>query len=203
MMLLRETMEMSEAVRCINTERPLTHSLDFTEEGLAMKATRTCSIDGCDRGGGIVRGLCGTHYERWRRNGTTADPQPRFCVIEGCGGKHKARGWCEMHYNRWASHGDPLVTKTGTEHYKWTGDAASYHAVHARVKAKRGPASLHLCQHCAQQAANWAYDHQDPNEKQCLRRGHETPYSVDPSHYMPLCSSCHKRFDLARKKMAQ
>ena len=29
-------------------------------------AQRTCSLNGCERGGKIVRGLCRVHYERWR-----------------------------------------------------------------------------------------------------------------------------------------
>jgi hypothetical protein len=28
-----------------------------------------CSISGCGKGGRIIRGLCGTHYQRWRKHG--------------------------------------------------------------------------------------------------------------------------------------
>ena len=36
-------------------------------------AQRTCSIEGCVRPR-KSRGWCNTHYERWRRHGTTTDP---------------------------------------------------------------------------------------------------------------------------------
>ena len=34
-------------------------------------ATRTCTIDGCRRGGQITRGLCSTHHSRMTRHGST------------------------------------------------------------------------------------------------------------------------------------
>ena len=58
----------SEAARWWNTERPLTHSLDSTEEGIAMQATRPCSADGCDRPT-YCKGLCTMHYQRQRNYG--------------------------------------------------------------------------------------------------------------------------------------
>jgi hypothetical protein len=30
---------------------------------------RRCSIDGCEKSQNLVRGMCGTHYQRWRRQG--------------------------------------------------------------------------------------------------------------------------------------
>lgn len=41
-----------------------------------MKATRVCSIEGCDKPAS-ARGWCGTHWARWRSRGTTDDPPPR------------------------------------------------------------------------------------------------------------------------------
>ena len=53
-----------------NTHRSLTHSLDYGKEGLAVNATRTCSIDGCfDPHKG--HGLCNRHLIRLRHTGTT------------------------------------------------------------------------------------------------------------------------------------
>lgn len=49
--------------------RGLTHHLLSQEGGLAMKATRICSIPGCDRPE-HGRGLCNTHYVAARREGT-------------------------------------------------------------------------------------------------------------------------------------
>lgn len=44
----------------------LTHSLDFTKEGLAMNATRICSAAHCDRSLDAkgARGMCAMHYHR-------------------------------------------------------------------------------------------------------------------------------------------
>jgi hypothetical protein len=39
----------SGAAGCLNTKRPLTHSLDLSDEGLAMKAIRICSVAECDK----------------------------------------------------------------------------------------------------------------------------------------------------------
>jgi hypothetical protein len=30
---------------------------------------RTCSVDGCDRGGKLARGMCQLHYKRWQTHG--------------------------------------------------------------------------------------------------------------------------------------
>ena len=32
-------------------------------------AMKTCKIDGCARGGRMTRGMCKTHYARWKRYG--------------------------------------------------------------------------------------------------------------------------------------
>lgn len=66
-MSLRETM--SEAARCDNTQPPLTRSTSTEpKEGLAVKATRRCSVQGCDRKHSAL-GYCRLHYKRVRRNG--------------------------------------------------------------------------------------------------------------------------------------
>lgn len=57
----------SEAERCNNTIRPLIHSLDLTKEGLGMKPTRNCSVDGCNRAM-RTRGMCQSHYGKLRRS---------------------------------------------------------------------------------------------------------------------------------------
>lgn len=62
--------------RCVNTKRPLTHLLDLSERGLAVKVARPCSI--CGTHALLRRGWCGTHYDRWRRHGDPlfVAPQP-------------------------------------------------------------------------------------------------------------------------------
>lgn len=96
-----------EAARRANVERPLTRSLDLREEGLAMQATRTCSLTDCDRPH-YGKGLCQRHLERKRRldrkNAATAQ-----CTIDGCADPITSRGWCEGHYRRWLDHGDPTA----------------------------------------------------------------------------------------------
>lgn len=81
----------------------------------------------------------------------------------------------------------------GADNPRWGGDDISYTGVHLRMR-RTDPASNHACAHCGGAASQWAYTHDDPNEK----RGEEGPYSVDPSHYIPLCASCHIRFDQRR-----
>lgn len=106
------------APRCVNTEEPLTRSLELGEEELTMKATRTCKIDGCDRQSN-TRGLCKRHYTRWLRYGDPTAGRPLqfprnpdgLCSINGCSKPVDARSWCKMHYTRWARTGttDPGV----------------------------------------------------------------------------------------------
>lgn len=68
-----------------------------------------CGIPGCSRKY-RCSGLCGLHYERYRRHG---DPEwqpkshPDACSIPGCGKPVVGRGWCRKHYVRWSRHGDP------------------------------------------------------------------------------------------------
>lgn len=86
-----------------NTTRGLTHSSDFSREGLAMKATRTCIVDGCEKGA-IARGWCTAHWTRWKRHGdplaggASRSPAPSSCTIDGCEEKPRARGLCVKHW---------------------------------------------------------------------------------------------------------
>lgn len=65
----------------------------------------TCRIDGCD---GLVRarGLCGTHYNRWRAVGDSFADKPiraygtKHCSVEGCDKPHHALGLCRTHHSR-------------------------------------------------------------------------------------------------------
>ena len=228
-----------------NTARPLTTPPWYQQEGgLAVDATQTCSVDGCDRPK-IARGWCGTHWARWRKHGTVELPEritytvcvidgcdnpsrssrcphcemhyyrirrrgtielvkPNrkrrgICTIDGCGKRDKGpHGLCDKHYTRKVRHGDPLAFRpnpmpSGPDNPKWTGDLATYGAVHQRVKKARGVPSLHTCVDCGGQAQHWSYDHGDPNE--LFEEGYGA-YSLEISHYAPRCVKCHKNFDM-------
>lgn len=56
-----------------NTSRGLTRSSGTSREGLAVQATRKCSLPNCDRPH-KGRGLCDMHVQRLRRTGTTDSP---------------------------------------------------------------------------------------------------------------------------------
>lgn len=87
---------------------------------------------------------------------------------------------------------------SGTRNSKWRGEAAEYTAIHYRIVAQRGRPSDHQCVRCGARAAEWAYDHADPNEKRNRVGRDDGPYSLDPAHYMPMCVRCHRRLDLGR-----
>lgn len=168
----------------------------------------TCSIEGCERPA-KCRNWCQQHYMRWYRTGDPENgvrfnqkpPVDGMCTIDDCRETAKARGWCDTHYMRWRKHGSPNVVKTpvGERHYKWTGDEASYDAVHQRLKKHRGKADAHDCI-CGRRAYQWAYDHGDVDERRGLSGGHEFIYSLKLEHYVPLCASCHKLLDSARAR---
>jgi hypothetical protein len=65
---------------------------------------RTCSIEGCGRGGKITRGWCNRHYLSWCRHGdplvASAPKAPKACDLEDCAKKFYAKGLCQMHYMR-------------------------------------------------------------------------------------------------------
>ncbi len=81
-------------------------------------------------------------------------------------------------------------------HPSWRGDDVGYQGAHIRVYRRRGLASAHVCG-CGAPAADWAYDHTDPNEKMGPDRagGSELTYSADPDHYLALCRPCHRALD--------
>ena len=61
----------------------------------------TCTVEGCGRPA-TARGWCATHYKRWQRRGTVADPPPRpaHCAVEGCDRAVDSHGLCHAHDQR-------------------------------------------------------------------------------------------------------
>lgn len=158
---------------------------------------RICSIDDCEKPA-RRRGWCGMHHQRWLRNGAPVlqERVKRWCTADGCDRPHKAKGLCNMHLLRWERTGSPHIVRPsnprGAAHQRWCGDNITYGGAHRRLRAQRGSASNCDCRECGAPAADWAYTHNDPNEKVAT----EGPYSTDPNRYVPMCKSCHKRFDL-------
>lgn len=108
-----------------------------------------------------------------------------------------------MHRARLERHGDPNVVVAiedrdyprGERNVNWTGEDASYQAVHQRLRRVRGNAREHQCVDCSEDASQWSYSELGG----CwARMSEEGPYSVDLDDYKPRCASCHKRFDLVR-----
>lgn len=171
---------------------------------------RTCSVDGCARPV-KSRGWCQAHYFRWRRKGDPGGPdlmlkgQPKdSCHIEGCDRKVKSLGLCDLHHQRYRKWGDPYYAeekaRVGRFNHWWRGDDCGYTGAHDRVTTHRGgPASTFPCVDCGRDAAQWSYDHADPDEKVGLVNGQLLPYSTKVDHYQPRCVPCHKMFDLHRK----
>lgn len=60
----------------------------------------------------VARKLCGTHYARWRKNGTTEKIRRAGraqCSMESCERDVQARGLCPKHYGRLLRNGSPEV----------------------------------------------------------------------------------------------
>ena len=92
-----------------------------------------------------------------------------------------------MHHQRLSDHG----SLDRPAHPKWTGDDASYNAVHLRLRVQRGKPGEHLCQ-CGARAEQWAFIRGDGPVKY---DDEGRPYSTDLSRYEPMCLTCHRRMD--------
>lgn len=163
-----------------------------------------CSVDGCERQSKGL-GFCNTHYERWRRTGDVAGDREvqgyrlylQTCNMDECERPQASSyGLCELHVTRYRVWGDPYYNDLGRgpENHMWLGDNIGYAAAHSRVRRLYGSPSEHECCDCGGPAADWAYDHTDPDEKFTTQGW---PYSTDISTYVPLCKKCHVAFDLA------
>lgn len=162
----------------------------------------TCAYEECDRQTRSPGSeWCEGHYYQLRR-GTPLRPLgdyrrgPRPCSIEGCEKIIATGSVCSMHEKRIRVHGDPHVfipqrernLPTGEDHHHWTGENASYTAVHQRLKRTRGLAKDQICP-CGQPARQWSYI--GPREP-----GERLPYSPDLSLYEARCVPCHKKADM-------
>jgi hypothetical protein len=147
--------------------------------------------------------MCRSHWQRWNATGvvptTLLKPYRQKCSVEGCARPHLAKGWCEYHGDRVKSHGDPLTRGRPWMYGKQKDGAVAIRSAHLRVERARGKARDHACAHCGGQAADWAYDWSDPD---ALTAPVGSLYSLDPSHYMPLCKRCHSALDRPHRKIS-
>ena len=71
------------------------------------------------------------------------------------------------------------------EYHKY---GAEYFAVHRKVRAHLGKASLYHCVSCLKRARDWSHEH-DTDPK-------------DVNNYWPRCTSCHQLYDVGYTKKA-
>lgn len=75
----------------------------------------------------------------------------------------------------------------GKKNVNWKGDDVSYKCLHEWVYRKLGKATKYLCEHCDKQAQEWAN-----------KSGN---YKREISDWIPLCKSCHKKYDKHSEKL--
>jgi len=146
-------------------------------------ANRTCSADDCGKKV-LARGLCRKHYAEARAERLSKEQ----CKADGCTSpRGETGGYCTACYQRNRAFGDP---NAGPPRRKQRGESAaknsaehpdSYFVNHRRVRAERGAAWLQACAHCGQRAREWATIHGRSGD--------------DSRDYMPLCKTCHNRYD--------
>ena len=151
---------------------------------------RACSVEGCGRKH-VGHGFCEGHLRRYKSTGDPgpAEFEPRKpkgdrCIVDGCDHLRYAKDVCDRHYQR--------LRKYGTLDLPEREGAATYNAVHLRIRAQRGPAKDNTCP-CGAAAEHWAYVRGDDQSVRYDERGR--PYSIDLSRYVALCRTCHRRMD--------
>ena len=172
----------------------------------------TCSVEGCSKTT-RSRGYCYAHYMKVHRYGTptpTHRPRPHHELAGQVFGDLTAIEWsdgqwiCQCSCGESTSYRGPELLRgnaktCGIKRNHWS-NTTEYHAAHDRVQRRHGPAAKHECVDCGRPAAQWSYNHQDPNERISTSPGTSNglSYSLNPGYYEPRCVPCHKRFDLGR-----
>lgn len=162
---------------------------------LKVSAPKLCAIEGCSDPS-KSRGWCNRHYQHWHRTGHPGPADlPRYglitvCSAEGCERPHRTKGYCDTHYRRWQR-----GLRTDSKSFlviRERPQVTTYHAAHMRLRAWRGRANEQTC-NCGDQAADWAYQHNDPD---VLFDPRGYPYSLKYTEcYEPMCRSCHNLLD--------
>lgn len=175
-----------------------------------------CAHDGClSKSIASGKGWCSMHYNRNKRNQPMDAPHrrqgandlTRTCTVIRCTkplkasqGKSRSKTLCSMHFTRaWRlKKGLSSLALEDISHID-VSRPVTYLTAHLRVKRTWGVARLHDCVNCGARADDWAYDGCD--ETQLLGIGSDRRsnrlswYSRYPEFYMPLCRTCHGRFD--------
>lgn len=81
---------------------------------------------------------------------------------------------------------------------EWQGENIGYWAAHKRLRRYLGPARDKPCTRCSLAALDWAYLHNDPDERISEDSFAGRPFSLNPWCYAPMCRQCHKDFDRER-----
>lgn len=157
----------------------------------------------------IAKGLCGKHYQRWKKHG---DPQATLtpargvfvaCSAGDCSRKAAVRGLCRTHYSRWVSTGDPDGLKRAPNGSGWLCHGYRVqmmpdHPLASRLGrvfvhrvvlyGKIGPGE-HACHWC-NKPVSW--DRRENGGEFTLIADHvdENTLNNDPSNLVPSCWKC-------------
>lgn len=77
----------------------------------------------------------------------------------------------------------------GDRNHAWKGDNAKYQAMHLRLESRFGKASARGCSVCGTTDPSLSYDW-----------ANLTGNYGDINDYAPMCRSCHRRYDMSRRK---
>ena len=78
------------------------------------------------------------------------------------------------------------VRPKGKKHHSWKGNKIGYWGIHRWLRQNFGPAKENKCEHCDRQALDWA------------NKDHK--YKRDRKDYIPLCRSCHLKYDYTQER---
>lgn len=120
------------------------------------------------------------------------------CGVPGCERPRSSLGLCFLHWRRQHSTGttDDPTPLVGEKNHKWTGDSASYFAIHMRLRNMPRPAGCAVCGTTTGRM-EWALKPLPPAESRRISADGRV-YSVDLRHYANLCKRCHNHLDLSR-----
>lgn len=122
----------------------------------------------------------------------------RGCDVPGCERARSSLGLCFLHWRRQHATGttDDPTPRSGDRNHKWTGDSASYFAIHLRLRSRPRPIA---CAGCGATTGRmeWALLSPFPPESRRISANGRV-YSIDLNSYVNLCKKCHNHLDLSR-----